>query len=343
MSSYICLDCENYVGETFFGYTCGSETTGYCDDCWKKRPRTRETSIEHSVKINELDEKVEYLECYAEASRGTALIHGHYIEAHDAEINALQNESVRRDEDVKNLQDTVLKYGDDIKSLQDGSVKGGQVIKNLEGIVLRCGENLKKLQDDSVKQSEDIGHLQDTTSRYGEDFKKLQDQLDSIMEKMELATELEKQRVQLEKEKLIAYQKELEMEKAKKEVEKADLDLQKADKELLKAEKDKEKEEVRERAATKEGENLSKLDDIVEKIKGIKENHPEENITALIEDIHCGHHSPVSQDQNDEDQSNVIVGEENICDPFSDLNGSPDAYNPNWAKLHAGRSYTTLF
>ena len=343
MSSYICLDCENYVGETFFGYTCSSETTGYCDDCWKKRPRTREADIEHNIRVSELDEKVEYLECYVEASRGTALIHGHYIEAHDADINALQNESTRRDEDVKNLQDTTLKYADDIKSLQDASVQGRQDIEKLKDNAFRCGENLKKLRDDSVKQSQDIGHLQDTTSRYGEDFKKMQDQLDSIMEKMELATELEKQRVQLEKEKLIVIQKEMEMEKAKKEVEKAALDLQKAGKELLKADKDKEKEEVRERAAMKEGENLSKLDDIVEKIKGLKENHPEENITALFENMHYGHHSPVSQDQNDEDQSTVIVGEENISDPLSDLNGRPDAYNPNWAKVHAGRSYTTLF
>ena len=135
----------------------------------------------------------------------------------------------------------------------------------------------------------------------------------------------------------------MEVEKAKIEVEKARLDLQKADKELQKADKDKEKEEVRERAAMKEGENLSKLDNIFEKIKVIKEKHPEENITALIEDMHYGHHSPVSQDQNDEDQSTIIVGEENISDPLSHLNGSPDAYNPNWAKLHAGRSYTTLF
>ena len=342
MSSYICLDCENYVGETFFDYIRSSETTGYCNDCWKKRPRTREASIEDNTKINELDEKVEYLECYAEASRGTALIHGHYIEAHDADINELQKESIKQGEDVKNLQDTALKYGDDIKSLKDASVKEGQAIENLKDNILRCGEDLKKIRDASVKTSQDIGDLQDTTSRYGDDFKNLQDQLDSIMGKMELATELEKQRVQLEKEKMIAYQKEMEVEKAKIEVEKASLDLQKAGKELQKADKDKEKEEVRERAAMKEGENLSKLNDIVEKIKVIKENHPEENITALI-DMHYGHHSPVSQDQHDDDQSTIMVGEENISDPLSGLNGSPDAYNPNWAKLHAGRSYTTLF
>ena len=48
------------------------------------------------------------------------------------------------------------------------------------------------------------------------------------------------------------------------ELEKAGLHLQKAGKELQMADKDKEKEELRERAAMK-GENLYKLDNIVEK------------------------------------------------------------------------------
>ena len=71
-----------------------------------------------------------------------------------------------------------------IMSLQDASVKDSEATENLQNTFLRCGEIFEK-KVTCMLQSVRV------TSHYGEDFKKLQGQLDSTIETMEVATDLE--------------------------------------------------------------------------------------------------------------------------------------------------------